>query len=121
MDEFEAFRSELEDRFGPVPQPVDTLLLMAQMKPLAHALRLTRVTWKNQRLFLTFPDQKNDPYFYAEIFNPLLERLGGLDRRYVLKDSRSGKLRVIVQEVNTLKDGVGVLGKLQLGEEIATA
>ena len=113
VDEFEAFRSELEDRFGPVPQAVDTLLLMAQLKPLAHALRLTRVSWKNERLFLTFPDQKNDPYFYAEVFNPLLERLGALDNQYVLKDSRSGKLRAIVQDVETLKDGVGVLGRLQ--------
>ncbi|MCH8031979.1 MAG: transcription-repair coupling factor, partial [Bacteroidetes bacterium] len=121
VDEFDAFRSELEDRFGPVPQAVDTLLQMAQMKPLAHALRLTRVSWKNERLFLTFPDQKNDPYFYAEVFNQLLERLGGLDNQYVLKDSRSGRLRAIVQDVNTLEDGVGVLGKLQVEAEIATA
>ncbi|MCH7977143.1 MAG: transcription-repair coupling factor, partial [Bacteroidetes bacterium] len=121
VDEFDAFRSELEDRFGPVPQAVDTLLQMAQMKPLAHALRLTRVSWKNERLFLTLPDQKNDPHFYAEVFNPLLERLGGLDNQYVLKDSRSGRLRAIVQDVNTLEDGVGVLGKLQVEAEIATA
>ncbi|MCH7638536.1 MAG: transcription-repair coupling factor [Bacteroidetes bacterium] len=120
VDEFAAFRSELEDRFGPVPQAVDTLLLMAQMKPLAHALRLTRATWKNQRLFLTFPDQKNDPYFYAEVFNPLLERLGGLDRRYVLKDSRSGRLRVIVQEVNALVEAVEVLERIQI-PSVATA
>jgi len=121
VDEFDAFRSELEDRFGPVPQAVDTLLQMAQMKPLAQALRLTRVSWKNERLFLTLPDQKNDPHFYAEVFNPLLERLGGLDNQFVLKDSRSGRLRAIVQDVNTLEDGVGVLGKLQVEAEIATA
>ncbi len=120
VEDFDAFRAELEDRFGTVPKAVDTLLLMAQLKPLAHALRLTRVTWKNQRLFVTFPDQKNDPYFYAEVFNPLLERLGGLDKKYVLKDSRSGRLRAIVQEVVTLKDGVDVLERLQTSQ-IASA
>lgn len=118
VDEFDAFRSELEDRFGPVPKAVDTLLLMAQMKPLAHTLRLARVTWKNQRLFLTTPDQKDDPYFYAEVFNPLLERLGQLNLRYVLKDSRSGRLRMIVQDVETLKEGVEVLERLQNPETI---
>src|SRR5690606_29263464 len=83
-----AFRAELEDRFGPVPAAVDTLLLMAQMKPLAQALRLPRVTWKNERLFLQMPDQDTDPYFYEHVFNPLLERLDKLGRRFVMKDSK---------------------------------
>ncbi len=121
VEELDAFRTELEDRFGPIPKAVETLLLMAQMKPLAHALRFTRVTWKNQRLFLTFPDQKNDPYFYAEVFNPLLERLGRLDRKYVLKDSRGGRLRAIVQDVETLKDGVEVLGMMGAEGSLATS
>ncbi len=119
VEEFEAFRAELADRFGPVPKAVDTLLLMAQLKPLAHALRFTRVTWKNERLFLTTPYQKDDPYFYAEVFNPLLERLGKLDLHYVLKDSRGGKLRVIVQDVLALTDCVDVLERLQLEAEVA--
>lgn len=122
VEEFDAFRSELEDRFGPVPKAVDTLLLMAEMKPLAHALRLTRVSWKNKRLFLTFPDQKDDPYFYSEMFNPLLEQLGTLNRRYVLKDSRSGKLRAIVQDVQSLSNGIEVLEKLSAhAPELASA
>ncbi len=112
-DAVEAFRAELADRFGPVPEAVDTLLLMAQMKPLAQALRLPRVTWKNQRLFLQVPDQADDPYFYQHVFEPLLARLGRLGRRYVLKDSKGGKLRAIVQDVPTLKDAEAVLERLQ--------
>ncbi|MDX1439490.1 MAG: transcription-repair coupling factor, partial [Rubricoccaceae bacterium] len=118
VEEFGAFRTELEDRFGPVPGAVDTLLLMAEMKSLAHALRLTRASWKNERLFLTFPEQKDDPYFYTEVFNPLLEQLGGLDRRYVLKDSRSGKLRAIVQEVKEIKDAAAILKDLQVAGDL---
>src|SRR5690606_22505666 len=102
-DAVEAFRAELADRFGPVPEAVDTLLLMAQMKPLAQALRLPRVPWKNQRHFLQVPDQADDPYFYQHVFEPLLARLGRLGRRYGLKDSKGGKLRAIVQDVPTLK------------------
>ncbi|HLT48124.1 MAG TPA: transcription-repair coupling factor [Rubricoccaceae bacterium] len=115
-EDIAAFRAELEDRFGPVPPAVDTLLLMARMKPLAQALRLPRVTWKNERLFLQMPDQDADPYFYEHVFNPLLERLGGLDRRFVLKDSKAGKLRAIVQDVPALQDAAAVLERLQIPE-----
>ena len=72
------------------------------------------------RLFLTVPDQKKDPHFYAEVFNPLQERLGQLKRRYVLKDSRSGRLRAIVQDVKTLNEAVEVLEMSQT-ETVKTA
>ncbi|NNF58060.1 MAG: transcription-repair coupling factor [Rhodothermaceae bacterium] len=115
-DEIDAFRAELEDRFGPIPEAVETLLLMSELKPLAHALRLSRVTWKNQRLFLTVPTQADDPYFYQHVFEPLLARLDVLPNRYVLKDSKAGRLRAIVQDVATLRDATTVLDRLQLSE-----
>lgn len=111
----EEFREELTDRFGPAPEEVDTLLCLAEMRPLAMRLRLPRVVWKNQRLFLSIPDPQDDPYFHQRVFDGLLAALNGLDRRYVLKDSRTGRLRAIVQDVNALSDARSVL------EQLATA
>ena len=74
-DELAAFRQELGDRFGPIPPEVDTLLMAAEIKTAAQALRLPRVQFKNQRLFLDVPSQDADPYFYETAFHPLLERL----------------------------------------------
>jgi transcription-repair coupling factor (superfamily II helicase) len=112
-DEIDAFRAELEDRFGAAPHEIDTLLRLAAMRPLAMRLRFPRATWKNQRLFLSIPEPSDDPYFHQKLFNPLLEALNGLDRRYVLKDSRrTGKLRAIIQDVTTLKDAQDVLAHL---------
>lgn len=109
--ELEAFRTELEDRFGPVPEAVEALLTMAAMKPHAQALRLPRVGFRNERLFLTFPASQADPYFYEHRFQPLLDRLEGLGRRYVLKE-KDNRLRAIVQDVPTLADAAGVLERL---------
>jgi len=67
------------------------------------------------------PDQDADPYFYEHVFNPLLERLDKLGRRFVLKDSKAGKLRAVVQDVATLRDAEAVLERLQLLEEEPTA
>ena len=120
QQEIDGFRAELEDRFGPAPAAIDTLLRLAAMRPLAMRLRLPRVTWKNERVFLSIPEPSEDTYFHQRIFNPLLEALNGLGRRYVLKDSkRTGKLRAIVQDVATLEDAQGVLA--ELAEAVAEA
>lgn len=95
-------RQEMQDRFGPIPQEVDNLLLSVELKTLAHQLRLTRVIFKNERLFLVFPVTEKDPHFYEHVFQELLRLLGDLDRRYVLKENDSGKLRAIIQEVPDL-------------------
>jgi transcription-repair coupling factor (superfamily II helicase) len=108
----DAFRAELVDRFGPTPPEVETLLTLAAMRPPAMALRLPRVTWKNQRLFLTVPDSTEDLYFHQRLFQPFLAALPALGRRYVLKDSKAGRLQAIVQDVPTLAAAREVLGEL---------
>ena len=117
--EIDAFREELEDRFGPAPDAIDTLLRLAAMRPLAMRLRLPRVSWKNERLFLTIPEPQEDPYFHTHLFNPLLEALAQLDRRYVLKDSKTGKLKAIVQDVPSLGEAEATLATLAGAVEAA--
>ena len=116
----EEIRTELVDRFGPLPPELDHLLAAAEMRLLAQALRLPKVTFKNQRLFLEMPSQDDDPFFYEHRFHPLLERLNGLSRRYVLRDKKGGKLRAIVQEVPNLDAAKAVLEALT-PEEVALA
>ncbi len=108
----DAFRAGLADRFGPVPHEVETLLTLAAMRPLAQALRLPRVTWKNERLFLTVPDPTADPYFHAHRFHAFLAALDGSGRTYVLKDSKAGKLQAIIQAVSSLADARSALAGL---------
>ena len=90
-EEIDGFRAELTDRFGPAPHEIDTLLRLAAMRPEAMRLRLPRVVWMNQRLFLTIPEPADDPYFHTRIFHALLEALNTSGTRYVMKESRSRK------------------------------
>ena len=107
-----AFRDELADRFGPIPAEVETLLTLARMKPDAQALRLPRVTWKNQRLFLSVPEPEDDAYFHEHLFKPFLRALDDLGHRYVLKTSQKGRLRAILQSVPTLAEATRLLSSL---------
>ena len=116
-------RAELEDRFGEPTHEVLNLLAAAELKIVAASLRLPKITYKNQRLFLEMPDQKEDPYFYERVFHPLLERLIGLERRYVLKETSSKRIRVIVQNVESLADARLVVEQLALetsGERVGS-
>ena len=115
----EALGEELADRFGPRPEAVDHLLTAAELRLLSTPLRLTKVLFKNERLFLYLPGEEADPYFYEHLFHPLLERLSHLDRRYVLKEGKT--LRAIVQDVPTLADAKAVLNKLRLEKEAVAA
>ena len=118
-DELDAFRTELFDRFGPLPSEVDALLTAAEMKATAQALRLPRIQFRNQRLFLEVPAQDADPYFYEAHFHPLLETLGGLDRRYVMKETKGGKLRAIIQDVPDLATAKRLLERLRPLDAVA--
>jgi transcription-repair coupling factor (superfamily II helicase) len=73
-----------------------------EMKIVGQELRLPKITFKNERLFLRFPATDDDPWFYEHCFQDMLSRLGNLDHRYVLKESRTGSLRAIIQDVPNL-------------------
>lgn len=111
-DEMASVRAEMEDRFGPIPDEVENLLLSVEIKALGHANRLSRVVFKNKRLFLSFPETDKDPFFYEHYFHELLRLLGELDQRYVIKESSSGKLRAILQEVSDLRSARDILNSL---------
>jgi transcription-repair coupling factor (superfamily II helicase) len=112
-EELEALEEEMRDRFGPVPAEVHHLLLAARIKLRAEPLRLAKVIFKNERLFLDLPGQDQDPYFYEHFFHPLLEKLNLLGRRYVIREKKNSKLQAIIQEVPDLADGLAILGELQ--------
>lgn len=107
-----AIRDELEDRFGKPPSEVENLFCSVELKMLGQELRLTKVTFKNERLFLSVPGADDDAWFFDNIFHPLLEQLSKLDNEYVMKESRSGKLRAIIQTVPSLAVARDLLKKL---------
>ncbi len=108
-EELEVVAEELADRFGPSPVEVSNLIIGVQLKILAQVLRLTKVTYKNGRLFLSIPTTEDDPWFFEHRFHSFLEQLGALNNRYVLKENRSKTLRAIIQDVASLGQARDVL------------
>lgn len=111
-EELTQVADEMADRFGPLPEEVTQLIAGVQLKLLGQQLRLPKITFKNERLFLRMPSTEEDPWFYEHRFHGLLAALGNLDNRYVLKESRTGNLRAIIQEVTELGQSLAILERL---------
>jgi len=111
-EELTQVADEMADRFGPLPEEVTQLIAGVQLKLLGQQLRLPKITFKNERLFLRMASTEEDPWFYEHRFHGLLAALGNLDNRYVLKESRTGNLRAIIQEVTELGQSLAILERL---------
>jgi len=109
--DIEAVLEEMIDRFGPVPEVVINLTVIAQVRLQSEALRLPRTQYTRKRLFLTLPRQ-DDTLFFSEIFQPLLKKLNGLGNRYVIKETGT-KTRLIVQDVPDFATAVAIMEGLQ--------
>ena len=105
-------QEEMRDRFGPLPTAALRLMCAADMRLMAQALRLPRVQYRNQRLFLQLPTKTQDPQFYATVFDSLLNGLECSGRTYVLRQTNSRQMRAIVQDLPTLEDAVRLLAEL---------
>ncbi len=111
-EDLDELRAELEDRFGAAPQQVDNLFDAMRLRILGQTLRLPRIVYKNERLFLSMPDAAEDAHFHDQVLYPLLEAVASLDHRYVIKESRGGKTRIIIQEVPSPELGISLLDRL---------
>ncbi len=110
--ELKEFLHEVEDRFGPAPVEVQNLVQAARLKMIGEKWRLSRVTWKNERLFLVMPSE-DDEFFFENYFKPLMAQMEKLEQRVAFKDSGK-KYRMIVQEMDTLEIAAETLGKLEI-------
>lgn len=54
MEELAALRGELEDRFGPVPEEVISLLSLAEIRCICNKLHITRLNEKHGNIYIEF-------------------------------------------------------------------
>lgn len=109
LDELEA---ELRDRFGPLPDPAFDLIHGAHIRLMGQRLHLPRISFRNQRLFLRLPENSADPYFYSDLYPLLLDTLEEIQMSYILKESKSGMMRIIVQNVKTIESAQTLLSRI---------
>ena len=103
--------SELEDRFGKMPQAAKELMNAVRLRWEAMRLGMERVKVKNGLMIVRFVGDDKSPYYRSEVFMELLRKITAQPDRFVLKQ-RDGKLAMTVRRVDDVATAVEVLKTL---------
>jgi transcription-repair coupling factor (superfamily II helicase) len=74
-EELVLFHTEMIDRFGPMPKPVQDLFTTLRCRKLAVALGFEKMSLKQETLRCYFINKNDSPYFESAVFKNVLQYL----------------------------------------------
>ena len=89
-------KTELADRFGPVPPQVEDLFVTVKCRKLAVDLGFEKMALKNNVLRCHFINRPDSPYFESSLFNNVIQYLQTGTNKGRLK--QTGRLFLLVAE-----------------------
>ena len=101
------FRSEMEDRFGPMPTPSLELLDVVRVRIRAQKLGFERVLFKNKQLTLYFVSNKQSAFYKSPVFAAIIGWIQKNPKIAQIKEQNE-KLSLSVKGISTM-DGVRTL------------
>ncbi len=108
-----AFHAEMQDRFGPIPAPVEDLFTTVRCRKLAVELGFERMFLKNDALKCFFVSNPESPYFQSETFNKVLLFLqNGTNKAKLKQVGKNGIL--VVEDIKSMSDMHRFLTKAML-------
>lgn len=106
--ELEQYRRRLVDRFGPVPAVGEELMHVVPLRRMGKWLGCEKIMLKQGRMTLFFVQNPQSAYYRSEAFDRILNYIGKYPRRCNLREVK-GKRSMVIANVATVEEGVGVL------------
>jgi transcription-repair coupling factor (superfamily II helicase) len=101
-EELIAFRKEMEDRFGPIPDEVEALFDTVRIRRMAVELGFEKLIFKNGQVKFYFVNRPDSKYFESVVFKNMLD--------YIQKQTRNARLRqngklfmLVLSEMDSMK------------------
>lgn len=107
----EAFRSRLEDRFGPVPPETQELLRIVPLRRLAARLGAEKIFLKGGRMTLFFVSNPDSPFYQSQAFGKVIDYMMKYTRRCDLRE-QNGKRSMLIKNVTNVETAVSVLQEI---------
>ena len=105
--ELAAFKTRLEDRFGPLPQETEELMGTLKLRWVAQLLGLEKVVLKSGKLIAAFVSDEESPYYQGAMFARVLDYL-----KHHAKDAsmyqRNGGLRLRIDKVESALQALAI-------------
>ena len=86
-EELAAYRSRLEDRFGPVPPCVDELISTITLRRMAKAFGIEKLILKQSRMVCHLVSNQQSPFYQSGNFMKLIQYVQAYPRRATLKET----------------------------------
>ncbi|HLA57864.1 MAG TPA: TRCF domain-containing protein, partial [Puia sp.] len=112
-EELVAFRKEMEDRFGPIPDEVEALFDTIRIRRMAVALGFEKLIFKNGQVKFYFVNRPDSKYFESAVFKNMLD--------YIQKQTRNARLRqngklfmLVLSEMSSMKKLLDFITRMYL-------
>ena len=100
-EELAAYRSRLEDRFGPVPPCVDELISTITLRRMAKAFGIEKLILKQDRMVCHLVSNQQSPFYQSPNFAKLIQYIQANPRRASLKETPE-RLSLSIANVKTI-------------------
>ena len=100
-EELAAYRSRLEDRFGPVPACVDELISTITLRRTAKAFGIEKLILKQDRMVCHLVSNQQSPFYQSPNFAKLIHYIQANPRRASLKETPE-RLSLSIANVKTI-------------------
>ena len=100
-EELAAYRSRLEDRFGPVPPCVDELISTITLRRMAKAFGIEKLILKQGRMVCHLVSNQQSPFYQSGNFMKLIQYVQTFPRRATLKETPE-RLSLSIANIKTI-------------------
>lgn len=107
-DQLDAFAARLIDRFGPIPDVAQQLLLVPRLRRDARRLGIEKVVLKNGKMYTCFVDASNVAYYQSAMFGRMINYLNINSRRTHIREN-AGRRSFMFDNVPSVSDAVNIL------------
>ena len=110
-EELNAFVKELIDRFGPIPQPVEELILSFKLRWLAQDIGIEKLVVKSNKMIGYFISNPQSPFYESPVFTKVLDFMQKHPTEVKLSE-KNDRLRIIYSDIESLTDAYSRLDKV---------
>ncbi|MCF8335377.1 MAG: transcription-repair coupling factor, partial [Bacteroidales bacterium] len=110
-EQLKQFEENLQDRFGPLPQPTRELLNVVKLRWLAIDLGFEKILLKNNIMVMHFISNQESPYYQSAIFSGILKYVQKNQELFQMKEGK--KLSLTVQNINNINEALTILSNMK--------
>ena len=112
----EVFESNLQDRFGPLPEVVKELIQSIRLRGQAKRTGFEKLIIKSNKMIGYFVSKQDSPYYQSTTFTQVLNFIQ-TNPRGVKMNERNDKLRLIFDEVGSISRAIECLNSIGIAAQ----